>query len=304
MSPVGIRRDDICAVIVTYNPDERFCERLRVIQKQVGCVAIVDNGSSQICLPEEDLMTRQAIHVIRNGRNEGLAYALNQGCRFAVGRGYNWILTLDQDSDPELTLVDNLVAAWNACPFRERVGAVGSSYVTIKGALSSGYSKGAWREAVAVITSGMLFPAAVYQSVGPFREDFFIDYVDIEWSLRLRSRGYKIIVACQAVMFHRMGRPRVHRFLGKTVISTHHHALRRYYITRNRVTVWLRYFNAEPGYILRDMVSFLKEAAKIMLYEDAKVKKLVAILLGLGHALAGKLGELSGKAVRWLEHPT
>ena len=33
------------------------------------------------------------------------------------------------------------------------------------------------------------FPAEMFQAVGPFREELFLDYADIEWSLRARFLG-------------------------------------------------------------------------------------------------------------------
>lgn len=296
-----MEKNEICAVVVTYNPDDKIDYRIVELARQVKRVVIVDNGSrSESFAKIVKAATQAGAHLIRNDTNRGIAFALNQGVAYAVESGFEWILFLDQDTIPSKTMVEDLMKAWKACPFRERVGAVGASFITVKGKPSSRCTGRLWVEATAVITSGMMCPLAAFKAVGPFRNDFFIDYVDTEWCLRLRAHSYRVIVASKPVMVHSVGRSRVHRFLWTTVAATHHNALRRYYITRNRVIVWRQYLKHEPRFVLKDTVSFLKEGLKIVLYESDKGKKLIAILLGLGHAVSGKSGELKGKISEWL----
>src|SRR5258708_4061614 len=78
------RKEYLCAVVVTYFPDEKLLDRLQKIQQQVDRVVVVDNGSSGESA--ESLRTaEQKLHleVIRNAENLGIATALNQGVRQA-----------------------------------------------------------------------------------------------------------------------------------------------------------------------------------------------------------------------------
>ena len=56
-----------------------------------------------------------------------------------------------------------------------------------------------------VITSGALYNLKAYPKIDPFRDDFFIDYVDIEYCLRAKQNGYNIVVNCNARLYHRLG---------------------------------------------------------------------------------------------------
>ncbi|MEM1306662.1 MAG: hypothetical protein AAGG99_03985 [Pseudomonadota bacterium] len=54
-------------------------------------------------------------------------------------------------------------------------------------------------------TSGSCIDIGAWQTVGPFREDFFIDAIDVEWGHRARSRGAHTVVATDITMPHRWG---------------------------------------------------------------------------------------------------
>ena len=42
-----------------------------------------------------------------------------------------------------------------------------------------------------------MYNLKIYKQVGLFRDDFFIDYIDTEYCLRIRQQGFNIIVACE-----------------------------------------------------------------------------------------------------------
>jgi rhamnosyltransferase len=137
-----------------------------------------------------------------------------------------------------------------------------------------------------------------FKSCGPFREDYFIDYVDHEFCMRLRSRGFRIVEATQVVLQHKLGRTSRHRYMGRHVWTSHHHAFRWYYIARNRVALALKYYRQERDWIRCDMIAFIRVLGKILLYEEQKVAKLWNILRGVVHALRGISGPDSRRVPR------
>jgi rhamnosyltransferase len=56
-----------------------------------------------------------------------------------------------------------------------------------------------------VISSGSLIPCDAFEAVGPFRADFFIDAIDVEWCLRARSMGRSCWLARDVLMPHQLG---------------------------------------------------------------------------------------------------
>jgi rhamnosyltransferase len=211
----------VCAVVVTFDPDEELMRGLTIVREQVDGLVVVDNSLSA----SRREVVAQAVAatgatLVSNPQNLGIAAALNQGASRALESGYEWLLMLDQDTWPEPFMIDELARAYQACPFRDRLAIVDSAVPETQ---SYAYCRGrSWAEQEAVITSGSLLRLEAFQRGGPFREDFFIDYVDLEYCLRMRSLGYRVILTCRPTMQHHIGHPRRHRLVYRDVTPTHH----------------------------------------------------------------------------------
>jgi rhamnosyltransferase len=66
------------------------------------------------------------------------------------------------------------------------------------------------------------------------REDLFIDFVDVEWCLRARSKGFVVLGVCAAGMTHSLGDTHIYS-VGR--MRHVHSPLRLYYQVRN--ALWL-----------------------------------------------------------------
>ncbi|MEQ9736989.1 MAG: MFS transporter, partial [Algiphilus sp.] len=109
------------------------------------------------------------------------------------------------------------------------------------------------RDGVFAIASGSLLRARVLEVAGRMDERFFIDYVDVEFSLRLRRAGFEIVGVGDAVLQHRLGEVRTARLLGREKTLSTHEAWRRRLIHRNRVRVWRRHGTACLGWLAFDL---------------------------------------------------
>ena len=136
------------------------------------------------------------------------------------------------------------------------------------------------------MTSGNLLNLQVYLDAGPFRDDLFIDFVDNEYCLRLRNRGYSVLRADRAVLFHTVGDTRRYG----PFIATNHPPLRRYYKTRNRFLVNRLYLRDFPGHCLFDRVRLLKEILSILIFEGEKLAKLRMMWRGYMDYRRGRFG--------------
>jgi len=101
-----------------------------------------------------------------------------------------------------------LIKAYQNCPYQEKVKML-SSNCTFREIEEIKYTKECqgklYFEKDVVQMSGSLLSLMAFKEIGPFREEFFIDSIDADYCLRLRKKGYKIIVACQAQMKHSVG---------------------------------------------------------------------------------------------------
>jgi len=258
---------------------------------------LVDNGSG----PEvQDRLAARArgdgrLTVIANPGNVGLAAAQNQGLEAALAGGADWILLLDDDSVPGDAMVATMLAAWRDLADRRRVGLLTPRLTDAEGTLRPRLltARGRFdlartplapgsvvRDGVFAIASGSLVRAAMLRVVGRMDARFFIDYVDVEFSLRLRRAGFEIVGVGDAVLTHRLGEVRTARLLSREKTFSTHDAWRRRLIHRNRVRVWRQHGAVSLGWLAFDVTAALYDAWKVLAWEDDKAAKLAAILRG------------------------
>jgi rhamnosyltransferase len=279
------------AVVVTYHPGAELIPRLGELASQFGRVVVIDNHSS-----DEELMPLRAlskratsISLIPNPENVGIAAALNQGCRQALEQNASWLVTFDQDSEPAADLLDCVAAEWAAQPQRARIGLIGVNFRSPNGATRIPAQSGL-ADARAVITSGSLLNLAAWRDVGPFREDFFIDEVDHEYALRMRRRGWLVKITQRVLMEHALGSPRRHKLGGWQPVLSHHSALRRYYMVRNRVLLAREHLGFDPRFVGCQLGRSFRESASVLLFEPEKAAKLRAMAQGLVDGIRGRTG--------------
>lgn len=289
--------ENICAIVITYFPDECFLECIASICQQVNEVIIVDNNSSGYCLAMIlKISATPRIHIIQNDDNLGIASALNKGIQYARDRGYKWGLTLDQDTVPEKEMIHNLITAYHDTPFKERIGAIGSNYRennTGREALEKKeYGDQSWLEVNEVITSGCLISIPAFNIVGPFREEFFMYYVDHEYCIRLRMSGYKVIIACKICMTHSTGNCEIKRFLWRNIVAFNYIPQMSYYIVRNGLILVREYIFKETLWAMHRMYVLVRRIISAILFGNNKIQILKYISLGIYHALILRQGKL------------
>lgn len=289
----------IAAVIVTYEPDADFPKRLQRVVGQVARVIVVDNSCRDPVRQRLRGIDPGTVDLIENGGNEGVARALNQGLRRAVQLECGWALTLDQDSEVDPQLVQALIALYERCPFRDRVGLIGANARSMHSGRLAVRCKGPQRDFIEVkttITSGSLMAVPAYQVAGPFRDDFFIEGVDLEYCLRLRKYGFRILLSCQPRMTHAAGNMQERRLAGRTVVVSNHAPWRYYYVTRNLLKVSQMYFWREPAWVFAALVNLGKAIVTMLLFEDQRAEKVARMIAGAWDAATGS------ERLRFLPH--
>jgi rhamnosyltransferase len=291
-SPCKIRpHSDVCAVIVTYNPDSSFEQNVQALLPQVGRLIIVDNQSSSAANSRIRLAaSTHGVEVIWNERNLGIAGALNRGIDRALASGqYRWIATFDQDSHMPSDYLTTIIESYSACPFRDKVAMIGATYrspeTEIVPESTSARNGCGFREVKTLMTSGSLVKSSAFGECGRFDESLFMDCVDHEFCLRLRRHGFRVIQAKQALLEHQLGSPTSHRILWKRFTTTNHSPTRRYYNAHNRMLVYRRYLSSELLWALSDVLDWLRDVIKLVLFERNRTQKLASIAKGTWAAM-------------------
>lgn len=291
---------NICGCVVTYHPEPRFPENFTGLMSEVPKWLIIDNRSSDGERRRLRSFTSASVELIENTENVGVASALNQAARRARELGFEWLLTFDQDSHPSADFLAKLISAYRGTPERDRIGMIGSNFLMEGTGLPfypSESTDAATVEQASLITSGSMLSLKAFASVGPFRDDLFVDGVDSEFCLRLRRHGFKVVATITPAMRHNFGELRIHPLLWKRPRITHHSALRRYYMTRNGLVIAREYWHADRRWVMLSLKVLAAGFLGAMLFERHKIKKLGATLLGVIDAIRGRMGRVD---VRWL----
>jgi rhamnosyltransferase len=254
---------------------------------QVDTIFAVDNSEGDIPAVVSTIAALGKVTLIRNRENEGIARALNIGAVKAGEEGYDFLLTMDQDSSAEPDMVEKMLRCLNEAA-GGKIGIISPFHMT----KSSGSppSKVLCQEVMTPMTSGCLLNLTAYRQVGPFRDDLFIDFVDNEYCLRLRKQGFRVLRANGALLEHSVGD--THKY--GPFIATNHSPLRRYYKTRNRFLTNRLYRCDFPGHCLFDRVRLAKEIVSIILFEEEKLAKLHMMWRGYRDYRAGRFGKYEG----------
>ena len=270
------------AVVVLYRPTEELFDNLRSYSDAVQELFLVDNTEEPLPELAKRFAELPGVRYLPNHANLGIARGLNIGAEHALAGGYDLLLTMDQDSAAAPDMISRMLECLAGRDL-EQIGILSPFHVTKSGHLPGSEP---CQEVMTPMTSGCLVNLRAYRAVGPFLDQLFIDFVDNEYCLRLRKRGYLVLRANLARLEHSVGDTR--KF--GPFIATNHSPLRRYYKTRNRFLVFVRYFGAFPGHCLFDLVRLAKEIASIVLFEGEKLAKLQMMWLGFCDFLRGRYG--------------
>jgi GT2 family glycosyltransferase len=230
--------DAVTLVTVNYNAGDMLRDCIRSAVDQVGEIIVVDNASSDQSLshlnvPDE---SRKSIKIIRNSKNVGFAAACNIGAKAAKG---NYLLFLNPDCELNPNAIQAMLDVFHEYA---EVGMVGGLLIGPDGTEQGGGRRAIptpWRSFVrafglsrfeqrwpklffdfylhkqplpvhpiemeAISGACMLVTREAVEDVGLWDEGYFLHCEDLDWCMRFRQRGWKILFAPDARIVHHKG---------------------------------------------------------------------------------------------------
>jgi len=183
---------------------------------------VIDNASVDGTVPA--LRARYPeLTIIQNEHNLGYAGGNNVGIRWALEHRADYVLVINNDTEVTPDMVTELVRVAESDP---RIGVVGCRNVLMDdptrlwgayGALTFGpfvvQTRGEgeadgpqWqvvKEVDWVIGNGYLWRRAALERVGLLDEQFFAYHEDVDWCLRARAAGFRVVYAGTTSIVHR-----------------------------------------------------------------------------------------------------
>jgi len=231
----------VIAVVLTWNgygDTVRCIESLKKVTYPSLDIVLVDNGSTDGS-PEILSGKFPDIPLLKLPSNKGYGAGNNAGIRFATGKGYNYILILNNDVVVDPEFLEPMVQAMQTQP---SVGVVTckaffqsnpTRIYTTAGRFSKARCSGIPRSKSRVDEDGdasyisgciMLVNRKVFDIAGLFDESFFMYFDDVEFSRRILPR-FRIYYVAQGKVYHKSGGGQVWRNFTSTYL---------YYTSRNR----------------------------------------------------------------------
>jgi GT2 family glycosyltransferase len=185
---------------------------------------VIDNASTDGSV--EALCERHPqLTVLRNPRNLGYAAGNNVGIRWALEKGADYVLIVNSDTEMTADLISELVRVAES---DERIGVVGARNLLMEdpSRLWAAYARltygpfvartvgaGApdgphWRvtrDVDSVIGNGYLWRRTALEQVGLLDESYFGYHEDLDWCVRARRAGFRVVYAGSAAIIHRGG---------------------------------------------------------------------------------------------------
>jgi len=228
----------ITVVIVNYNAGRLLTDCVCSVLPQVDEVLIVDNASRDTSMDECARLYSADTRLIllKNGTNLGFAAACNIGFLRAKG---DYVLFLNPDCHLDTTAVATLLEAMQANP---SVGMVGGLLMNLDGSEQGGGRRAIptpWRsfvrafglnhfekrwpklffdfhlhqqplppgpiEVEAISGACMLVRRQAVDAVGLWDDGYFLHCEDLDWCMRFRQEGWKILFVPSAHVLHALG---------------------------------------------------------------------------------------------------
>lgn len=285
------------AVIILFKPSlEGAKQVIGSLAHQVRILYVIDNSPQPTVFDWSGFNNN--IEYISLGENKGIAEAQNIGIKRALSNHADLILLSDQDSvfpkdyiSSMLSQIDDWfdVAAVvpQFCDENQSGKAQGFLVPGFWGAKRYNGNGEVTLELAQAIASGKLINAKMLNQVGLMDSRLFIDWVDLEWCWRARSKGFKVLGLPSVKITHCLG-DESKQLPGRTV--TLRSPLRHYYITRNAFYLALRSENLSAPQRVFLFVRSLRYLVAFPLLSKPRKAHFVMVLKGFWHGLLGRLG--------------
>ncbi len=295
-------QEEICGIIVTYNPDETNLDIIRENCLVLNKTIIYDNSTDNCYYKKLTQIVRRIqsfnnkhrkIIIIHRGHNIGLSKAYNYSVRFAEKIGCKFVIFLDQDSLITFRDFKILIRDYNLLLKRGiMVGAISMHNMENFHTPISIFFDGTFRwnrfyysdniqEKRNLINSGLLISIKNFNLMNGYNEGFFVDNTDLEFTLRLRTKNLRLFESEDA----------------KIMVNYKE-------VVHNYKIASLPYRNPEREYFVRDLIRCLPLSCKLskidtlliillitsklfgtLLFKDKKRERFVFILTGIKDAL-------------------
>ncbi|MDL2265624.1 hypothetical protein LJC57_04430 [Parabacteroides sp. OttesenSCG-928-G07] len=273
----------ILGIIIVYFPDSNLKFNINSYLPYIDKLIFWENSPEEKAeyIPQSSKLEKMGLN-----RNVGIGKALNEAVNYAIENGYTHLLTMDQDSYFE----SNKFKTYLEIIEKTNQEIIYSPNYKIYGKEMYDPTEASLIEVEANMTSGSIYPISIFNKIGLFRDDFFIDSIDLEFCMRARKNNIPTKIVPLVNLVHKVGyQKKKYRFLWKTFFPNEYSPIRSYYIVRNGIITMRLYPWANwKGFLF---YWFYKRLFFVLCYEKEKYMKCKGLIIGYLHGKRGVTGE-------------
>ncbi|AWZ39173.1 hypothetical protein CPQ89_03335 [Ligilactobacillus murinus] len=199
----------ICAGIVLYNPELELLQKNvdALLEQSIKQIFLYDNNSKNAVEIAKFFRDYDKVEYLCNDENKGIAYALNQLIDYADKKGYDWCLTMDQDSVCATNMIEEYTKYLDypkvalICPFVLNNGKF--TLTEFEKLRLDNVTE--LKDPIDCITSACLNNVKIVKEVGGYTEKLFIDFVDTDLNCKVLENNYKILRINTTYLVQQMG---------------------------------------------------------------------------------------------------
>jgi rhamnosyltransferase len=278
--------------VILFNPEQDVLRNIASYVQKTDILYIIDNSSlkdDKLLHKIEQISTKCKLLV--NPNNYGIAKALNQAVDLALNDGYEWLLTMDQDSH----FADHLYfKTFQEYEYKNEISLFTPELIVFPEDLSPGKTIGYQPVFDTVMTSGSILNLTTCKLLGSFENKLFIDEVDTDYCFKLLKNRYKILKIKGTYLLHPQGYTKQINFpFNKKLRIVEHQPFRHYYITRNNLHIFFTYFQHLPWLSLKRLkVGFLYKNILGIVFHKKRFSVLKYSCRGFVDFIRGRYGPL------------
>lgn len=279
-----MQKNKVAASVILYNSGIDCVEQIASYSNQVGKLYIIDNSDRPDQHLIQQLKTFTDVEYFSNEGNKGIANALNKAASLAIQDGFSYLLTMDDDSRVPEHMVQHMLAFIQH--FKEsKIGIISVAH-------SEPIPNTTYKYVDYTMTSGNLLNLDAYQQTGTFEDQLFIDFVDHEYNLQLKSKGFATIELANLKLDHRLGTEKSKQVMNHTISFVSHSPKRLYYLVRNGIYIVRKYMFKYPIPCLTLSALTIKEIIKSLVLEDNRSTRAKYLGRAISDGLSSRMGKL------------
>ena len=265
-----------CFIIPTYNPNKRFNEVINNILGLNVKIFIFDNNSQ---FKENLIFNHKNIEIKHSKENLGYAFGINYFIKKYISK-FDWFCMLDQDSMLNSNYIGHIINKFDF--YKDNIGLIGTNikYKNLNKNILKLSMKTNFHEKKTLICSGTFINKNLIEKFGYLKDEFFMEYIDVEYCLRMEKNGYTNYITSFPFLVQEFGNNEIYKIFGKKISVDNHKPERYYYRAKNLKYCVKNYFFYLKKETLIHIYNFLKMYLKIIIFEDYKIKKTYLILKG------------------------